>query len=312
MAYSTGNATNYSDLLDALITFATAHGWTLHNDKRGTVGEVTLKGTGLTGTDAIFVGIKRFADAGTDRYGWILQGYTGFTDAGFMSNPGAISNYLPTVPLWNDTIKYWFFVNARRIVMVAKVSTVYVAIYLGYILPYGSPGQWPYPLCIGGSNVTDITGTGVVRYSDTGGFMGVPFIPLGTTTQSPLVIRTADGTWQRLPLLVQTIPPVGISSPASIFTARGVWPYIEKFVESGSPRGWSQLRPNQAGDYPLLPLRLMRGDTPDALGIFDGVRFVPGYGLSAEDTVTQSTDTWIVFQDTYKTALDSFFAVLEA
>lgn len=313
MAFTSGTATNFSTLLDALVTFATANGWTLHNDQRGTTGEVTLKGTGLAGTDAIYVGIKKFTDAGNDIYGWLLQGYTAFTNAGFLNNPGAIAGAIPCLPLWNDSIDYWFFVNARRMIVVAKVSTVYLSAYLGYMLPYASPGQYAYPLVIGGSNVSNGAGTTMPRYSDTTATrMGAPFIPVGDTSNCALCVRTADGTWQRLPNALTSIIPPG-QTATFLNTARGVHPYCEKFAEQTTTvYGWAQVRPNQAGDYPMQPLRICRGDTPDLLGIFDGVRFVPGYGLSAQDTITEGGNTWLVFQDTFKTSLDSFFAVLEA
>jgi hypothetical protein len=309
MAYQTGTATTYSTLLDTLITFATANGWVLSRDDRGTTGEVILKGTGLAGTDAIYVGVRRYANVPGDAYGWVLQGFTALTGAAWMVQPGAITGRLPCLPLWNDTIKYWMMVNARRIILVAQVSNIYVAMYLGYILPYSSPGQWPYPLVIGGSNITDDS-YNVPRYSDNGGNMTVPFIPAGDDNASPLVVRLADGTWRRLWNHIGSITPPGAVG-SSLYTTHGVWPYSESTFGSNN-NGITFLRPNMAGDYSLLPLRLARTETPDLLGIFDGVRHVPGYNSSSEDTVTEGTDTWLVVQNVFRTGLQSFFAVKEA
>jgi hypothetical protein len=309
MAFDTGTATNYSTLLDALVTFATANGWTIQRDDRGSLGEIILKGSGDGGTDAIYVGIKRYASPGNDTYGWSLQGFTGFTGAAFMLQPGAITGNLPCISLWNDTIKYWFFVNNRRIIVVAQVATIYVAAYLGYILPYGTPGQWPYPLCIGGSNVTDST-YNVPRYSDTSNSMSVCFNPVaGSAGSSPLVIRASSGTWQRLWNASTTILPPG-QSTSLLKVGNGVWPYNERYQSSGV--GWFYVRPNQAGDTPLMPLRLCRPDTPDLLGIFDGVKYVSGYNNGSEDTATEGSDTYIIFQNTFRTTLSDFFAVLQA
>jgi hypothetical protein len=309
MAFQTGTATNYSTLLDALVTFAIANGWTIQRDDRTSLGEIILKGSGSSGTDAIYVGIRRYANPTSDIYGWVLQGFTAFTGATFMNQPGAIPGNVPCVPLWNDTIKYWFFVNSRRIIMVAQVSSVYVAMHLGYILPYGTPGQWPYPLCIGGSNVTDST-YNVPRYSDTSTNMAACFNPVGTSTaNSPLVIRTASGSWQRLWNDDSTIVPPG-QSISTLMTGNGVWPYNERYQTGGF--GWHFLRPSQNGNTPLLPLRLCRPDTPDLLGVFDGVKAVPGAGKSSEDTATEGSDTYIIFQNTFRTTLSDFFAVLQA
>lgn len=314
MAYQISNgttvphATNESTLLDALVTFVTANGWTLERDNRLTLGNVILKGSGTSGTDAIYVGIQRYYSPGNDTFGWYFQGYTAVTGAGFNIEPGAITGRVPCLPLWNDTIRYWFFCNARRIVVVALVGTVYVSAYLGYILPYASPGQWPYPLVIGGSNVTD-NFYNVPRYSDTSANMDSPFTCNGgTDTASQLVVRDASGAWVRLFNRRGGITPPGQTNN-SLWTARGVWPYVERYAGTF---GWWFVRPNMAGDESLLPLRLVRDDTPDMYGIFDGVRFISGVDKASEHTKTENGNTWIAFQNTFRNTLQDFFAVLRA
>jgi hypothetical protein len=322
----TPHATNYSDLLDKLITFLVGTGvWNLHNDQRGTVGEVTLRGEGLAGTENIYVGIKRYIDAINDIHGWHLQGYTGFTNAGFLINPGAITGtYLPVMPLWNSTIPYWFFANARRFIVIAKVDTVYMSMYAGHILPYGSPGHWFYPLLIGGSQIS--TGSGILtmpRYSNTDTEMCSPFMSQSgfvfSTGRSNICIRTADGTWLRLYNTVGSfIAPGGTSPDDNMTTLHGVFPPAQNLGILGSygigtsTAGYKQCRPNQAGAYPLVPLRLLAKDAPDALGIYDGVCYVPGYGVTSEDVVDDGVDEYIVFHDVFRTNLGSYFAVKKA
>jgi hypothetical protein len=53
--------------------------------------------------------------------------------------------------LWDASIPYWFVVNGRRVVVVAKLNTQYEIAYLGFVDPYFTPDQWPYPLAIGGA-----------------------------------------------------------------------------------------------------------------------------------------------------------------
>lgn len=322
----TPHATNYSDLLDKLITFLVGTGdWNLHNDQRGTVGEVTLRGEGLTGTENIYVGIKRYIDAINDIHGWLLQGYTGFTNAGFHTNPGAIASgsSIPALPLWNSTIPYWFFANARRFIVVAKVDNVYVSMYAGHILPYGSPGHWFYPLLIGGSNISNSTFSTHPRYSDTAFSMCSPFLSnsiLGFSTgSSNICIRLADGTWLRLYNNIGNFLAPGGTSPTDNMQAlHGVYPpVVGRGVLGGwggntSTNGFKQCRPNQAGDYPLVPLRLLNGNTPDALGIYDGISYIPGFGVTSQDEVTIGADEYIVFNDIFRTNLDSYFAIKKA
>ncbi len=236
-----------------------------------------------------------------------MQGYSGYTGAGFLNEPGAISGILPSVPLWNDEIPYWLSVNPRRILLVAKISGVYMSMYIGLCLPYGSTGQWQYPLVIGGSNVSGITGLGSVRYSDTSDAMCTCFIPAGGDASSNLVVRDSTGVWIRLFNTHKAIIAPGTST--SHDTAHGVSPYCD--VLAGSV-GWKNVRKNIDDNYPLRTLRLMRGDTPDVLGYLDGVKHIPGHLLSTEDTLTEGSDDYTIFQDTFRTDLYKFFAVKES
>jgi len=298
---ATPHATDYSDLLDILVAFAVGTGdWEITDDELAGNGFIILKGLDYTGDKAIYVGIKKYADVLNDIYGWILQGYTGFTGAGFMLEPGAITGVLPVLPLWNDDIPYWLSVNPRRILLVANVSGVYVAMYLGLMLPYGSTGQWQYPLVIGGSNISNGAGTTVPRYSDNSASMTVPFIPAGGASNSNLLVRSAAGQWVRLFNSTDTVT----INAGSFTTAHGISPYNSTF--------WTQCRANIDGDYPLRALRPMRGNTPDALGILDGAKFVPGHLLSSEDTITEGSDDYTVFQNTFRTSLFNFFAIQES
>jgi hypothetical protein len=298
---SVPHATNYSDLLDKVVAFAVATGsWVVVADNLAGSGYIILKGLDYTGDKAIYVAIKRFANAGTDTYGWMMQGYTGYTGAGFSLEPGAITGQLPAVPLWNDSIPYWLSVNPRRILLIAKVSGVYMGMYLGLMLPYGSTGQWQYPLVIGGTNVTDVGVATVPRYSDTSAAMTVPFIPSGSGTASNLMVRASSGSWLRMPNGTGNVTVNGIT----LTTARGSSPYLSPL--------WAFLRANIDGQYPLRTIRLMRDDTPDALGYLDGVKMTTGHLLSSEDTITDGGDTYSVFQNTFRVDVFSFFAVKES
>ncbi len=306
------HATSHSDLLDKLVTFLTVTNtdWTLQADNRGSTGDVVLKGLGLGGTDDIFVGIKTYTWVAGDIFGWFLQGYTGYTGAGFLNEPGAMGGAVPVLNLWNSTIPYWFFANGRRFIVVAKVNNVYTSMYAGHILPYGSSGQWFYPLAIGGSNISNTAADFLTRYSDTTSSMACPFIPAGNSVASNLVIRAASGVWVRLYNGTATfMPPGGSSGFDQKITGHGVFPYNQ---QQSNYANWFYCRPNQAGNYPLLPLRLCRADTPDLLGIFDGALFTSGFGITSEDIVQYGGSDYLAFQDVFRTTQGSFFAVKKA
>jgi hypothetical protein len=174
-AYTNGTATDYKNLLSLLRTFLTTHtdlvnaspsqAWTEMRWDASDEYELILKGPGLSGGDEIYVGIQTFSNAGQDYYDWVLQGYTGWIDGvGFQSQPGAIPSWEPCMALSDGSLPYWFVADGRRFIVVTRVSSIYQACYLGFLLPYGLPSQLPYPLVVGGS----ITGQNGYRYSVTG------------------------------------------------------------------------------------------------------------------------------------------------
>lgn len=312
MAKTTGTATDYSDFLDKLITFVTAHGWNLAEDSRGlgVAGYVILEGTGIGGTDSILVGIAKNVLSGIDVHGLIFNGYVAYINGdGFLLQPGAATARLPGLPLQDDTIPYWFYCTASEIRIVAKVQTVYMHAYLGYLEINGTPGQYPYPLVIGGCNITD-NFFNLPRFSDTSGQMVACYAGMsGAGVDSTMMIRDPAGVWKRI--LDNAITVLGVGDPTTFtFAYSGMWPFVENLTEFTSGGiGLFNLVKSQNGDYPLLPIRVLRSDTPDIYGIFTNVRALMNMpGLSSEDTITdENADTWIVFQDTFRTNL--FYAL---
>jgi hypothetical protein len=311
------HATDYQDLLDKLVTFATAHGWAIMEDQRATAGlrHIILKGTGLSGTDAIYVGVRKYENVPADIFGWMLNGFTGYVNGlSFYNQPGGLPFdatagwNTPGISLWNSEIPYWFFVTGRRIIMVAKISTVYVALYLGFILPYGTPGQWPYPLCVAGS----MNGNQFVsRFSTTSAFHTVPFIPFApdnTNGRSCLALRLSDGSWRR----------ISFGATNQQYQHNGVWPYSSYFVATDGMNGFYNMRAALDDSYVLHPTLIHMGsNTTEAqvkgiLGEFDGVFHVPGLGNAAEDVITIGADNFRVFQNIFRNDLINYFCVKEA
>lgn len=304
MAYQTGTATNHADLLDKLITFAEAHGWSMVEDARGaSVKTVIISGAGA-GSDEIFVGVRLYANATTDTFGWTLQGFTGYNaGVAWGSQAGALTETtatpLPATPLWNDAITYWFVVSASRIVVVAKVGTSYEMAILGYgLLPYATPGQWRYPLVVGGSAL------GEIRYSDTTAKHTHAVIPYATgQTVGTLRIRDAAGAW-RSPQINTSVAPG--------MTQSGTHPFAEFNVSANN--GWTNLVP--VGDVWTLQAivafeagasgDLYRGD---AFGEFDGCKHVAGLSNAAENTVTIDAGVWLVVKNCFRSSGGDFWAL---
>lgn len=309
MAYQASNgtsiphATSATDLLAKLITYATATvpsgiRWTAVENVAGD--HVILRGPG-GGSDQIFVGILNYSNVVDDRFGWVLQGYTGYNSGvSFHDQPGAIPSLRPMVPLWNSEIPFEFFVSGRRIMCLAQVSSVFIAFYLGWAKIYGSNGQWAYPLCVGGSAIS--TTDTPPRYSTTGADMTHFTIPVNNGNGvSSLRILNSAGVWEA-PMILAT-------SSGTAMQGAGVWPFSCS-VHDTLGGGLNNIKPGLGGKYPLLPM--MIHTTTNIFGEFEGVKQVTGDGNSPGSSVTEGSDVYSVTQNVYRNDRGSFWAALRA
>jgi hypothetical protein len=283
-------------------TFAVCPPWTSLRRTSGV--EMIWQAPGNGGLDEIIVGAKEFHDVGADYYNWRLGGFTAFNSgtpfnqqAGY---PGGASqaNSSPVLTLWNSTIPYWIIANGRRVIIVAKVSTVYVTAYLGFMASYMAPGSFPYPLVVGGNlafSGEPVSSSSSWRWSYTGSEMRnfpIPFAnAMSFNYQSSLVLRLSAGQWRGFDV-------------NSGETARGqVWPYA--YVDQGSTYDW---RPNLDGGYPLLPI-VLTDPTPNIYGELDGVHATTGFSQGSENTITIGGIPYLVVQNVFRNTKADFFAV---
>lgn len=310
MATATGTATDYLDLLDKFNTFVTGLGggaaWTV---LRGTSTEKIWSAPG-GGSDQIIVGVKTFFNAGADYYNWRLGGFLAFDSAlAFENQSGYVGNFLgspqssPVLNLWNSSIPYRFYATGRRAIILAKVSSVYVTAYLGFLSSYVSPGSWPYPLVVGGSmawwNGEPVATSPTWRWSYSGDEMANFPIPTKVATHpwgSSLRLRTPSGIW------------IGIMRDRLPVTANQgkVWPYGDMGVNQ--PLDW---RTNLDGGYCLLPV-VVTDVSPNVYGELDGIFAVTGFGNGAENKVTVSGVDHYVVQNVFRSDQADFFAIKEA
>lgn len=217
MAFTSGVATDYLDLLNRLKQFVTQdmlpanERWSVLHWKPGPPAELVLQGPGLAGTDQINVGIRSVA--GADYGNWELRGYVAWNPAlPFDSQYKQSKAYYAM--LMQSAMPYWIVANGRRIVMVAKTSTYYEMMYLGLFLPYATPAQYPYPLLIAGSYNQS------VRYSETG--YRYSFTKVPSSYSYCMSYYTPAGTWKDY---------------------MAIWPY-----------DIGDMRECPDGSYPLLPV----------------------------------------------------------
>lgn len=297
MATASGTATNYLDLLDKLRLFASTNAtlvglgqeWAVERWTGGN--ELIMRGPGLTGSDEIRVGLRAYFDGTADYFNLEVRGMHGYlAGSAFDAQPGVSrACYLP---LWNSTIPYWFIGNGQRLIVIAKVSTVYEIMYVGKILPYGTPTQYPAPILIAAG-----TGIQATRWSSADDRHSNLTRPRTSSTNlSCGVFNGAGNTWLEYSLEA---------------SARNVYPW---------PYTWSSDVPasdllthfdvNPDGSYTLEPIRLVQEVSGvNLLGELDGVAFVTGQGNASENTITVGADTWLAVQNVFRTTRDAYCAV---
>lgn len=322
-------------------------GWTelLLLEADGTVAnhfgsEVIFKARGNAGTDAIYTGIRAEYDTAAGWYNLFMNGYTGYdpnVDSWF-EQPGALPGYtagsavskpVPMVPCWNTTMPYWFVATGRSFRFGVKVSTSYEGGYLGFILPYATPGQYPYPLAVGGSLVPQDSNRSVAwRYSYVSFRHGVypgpgtnNYPDTDSTKHATLYIRNPDGNWAYVGnrSSYASSDTEGISSPrfssgppfmpTANYGYRTVWPHCA-FGSDQLTAGRRPFRECLGGGYMLLPCIISQlGPTWLVYGELEGTFWISGYQNSPENTTTYNGKDHIILQNAYRNTVHEFWAL---
>ncbi len=271
MAYTSGTAANYKDLLAVLATFAAANGWTILEQSTT---RLYLRGEGSEGLDEIYAGVEAFENTSSGYYNWLLTGSWGYRSGRVLTahpmNGGSRYAYL-----WNAPIPYWMVATPRRIMMVAKISTLYQIVHLGLGDPPATANQYPYPLIIGGCGSVAAQG-----YSITGTENSV-----FCANQGPngLICRPG-GDWDSIgPAACAAMNP-SYENRANIITA-----------------------PN--GDYSLEQIYILDTTRTSIYAAIDGLFRVSGYNNTADNIVTVGSNNYLVFQDVYRTSIGDYFAM---
>lgn len=274
MAYTSGTAANYKDLLAILATFAAANGWTVLDQ---TAERLYLKGEGTAGTDEIYVGIQTYEDAANGRYNWELLGSWAYRagraySAMPRSTAGGVFSYL-----WNQPIPYWLVATPRRIMGFAKIGTTYTCFHLGLIDPPATDAQYPYPLLIGGcgsvktQNYSATTTNGAFWAGSVFSKCGKLFLPAGEVG----TLASSDGG-------------KSLRSVTSLLSKK------------------SSLITSLDSSYLLLPFYVVDYDLPNIYGAIDGLFWVSGYNNTAENIIAVSGKNYMVFPDVYRGGYGDF------
>ena len=323
MAYTTGTAANNYDLLVQLKNWLTGTcGWTLLNftDDAGAATSgpgsvVNLQGPGGGSTQEVFLNIRTVTNTALSCYSWEFNNALSYSSSALFTNQlGTCGSTF--LNLWNSGMTYWFFANNRRVIVVAKTSTVYVSMYAGMFLPWANPSQFAFPLyCAGDWNqitpwTQQISGRrmmcdpaqGYVR-SQLGIWLPLQNENLSSSTNDA-ARQDATGNWAKVwPWSAGGMYYSGISSDT-----RDSWDASGGASSTGG--GLDGLVPTAQGEHFLWPSMIWHGAGPQ-LGVLDGVYCLGGVGLSSEAAVTIGSRNFLVFQNVHRNSGNDFFAVEE-
>lgn len=284
MAYTSGTAANYKDLLAVLATFAAANGWSIMEQSETVL---YLKGSGIAGLDEIYCGVETYEVPTSGIYNWNMYGSIGYRSGRAPSkHPGSSYTYasnLVVACLWNTAIPYWMVANGRRIILVAKVGTTYQTIHLGLLTPPATDAQYPYPLLIGGCRYDNTT-----SYSST--YIGSFWGSYGDDYASGR-IYCPSGVW-------------GILS-ANSSSNNEYCPAVS--VDNVCKSYEGTIITGLDGSYLLEPVYItMLASSKAILGHVEGLFRITGHANTSENIVTVDGVNYLVFQDCSRSGYGDF------
>lgn len=264
------------------------------------VSQYIWEGPGNDGLSAVLVGAHALERADVDYHDVEICAFSGYDAAlPFYQQSGYHGRLW--VPLLNSSIPYWFVADGRRVVVVAKVGTQYESAYLGFLEPYFTPQQTPYPIALGGSlalgDTAPLWNSASLRYSNATdqhrAFTHADKNAWGGPYYTQARARRPDGAW------------VGFyASRSDSFTSPSIdegwlWPLSQ---------GMTNLETCIDGSYALFPV-VLSDVAPNHWGQFSGVAVLTGQGLSAETLVTVGAVDWLAVPNITRTDRNDFFAV---
>lgn len=308
MAVYTGTSTSYKDLLDDVRGHLVTSGWTVDsyvtNVGLTTQDTLYIRGPGSTVTEDVHILIRTNANSTLGIWNWEIRGAIGYDSTlSFINQPGVSPSTFAL--LWENSIPYWLYVSNRRFILVAKVAATYHAIYAGFFAPFATPAAYPYPLYIAADyykqDIYTITDSAYRNFADPG--------------EDAAYVRNPDGTWGTIANHEIFVGDVDrfLSSADGQFR---MWPYTSGagFSSQKSTLNGLEYRSlqNVANSNLVIPLHVFgNAINSGVIGVLEGAYYVPGFGVSPEQTTTIGADTYRIFPNINRTSYNHYFAVRE-
>lgn len=324
MAFTSGTATDYLDLLDELQTFLAAEGWTVHDYVSGSAGKLRVEGPGTGSGRRVFVNIYPNVDAPASIYSWRVRGAINYSSGALEGmNLGEMDRPV-YFNLWNAALNYWFYVTDRRFVVVVQCGTVFMSLHAGFFLPWASPAQYPFPLLIAADNSDPVV------YNLENARRRMFCDPGGTATEPSAWLRHPSGAWiavrnqgpsnaanqgiqqnENTPQMTAMVWPwnVGGGNNSYISTQnyKSFSPPNSATNDGGALAAARQTRQNEYGAM-IAQIYQRRGPM---LGAIEGVFCPFGTQLTSGQTLTQGGRTLRAFQSIHRVTGNNFFAIEE-
>ena len=312
MAWETGTATNYLDLVRRLRDFLTTNSalvalgqnW-IQVSQAGEMGglspsptapsldstnQIMLQGPGLAGDDQVLCSLQFVENAGSAIYNVGIRGQVAYSAGVTAANqPGtSAAKYML---LLNTSMKYWFIANGRCFKVIVQAGGTYEHMYGGFILPEHFPQDWPYPMFAGASSSSSLANTSTDAahhaYFNAYGFNTV-------SANTSAVLCLPDLNWR----------PVNGQGSASWQTQTIQTTWSNYAVAHNMRQSLTGLPVLIQGE--LFTESSIIGDA--YLGRFDGVFYVPAFGRVPEEVVTIDGTDYILFPDVIYTSDGNYAA----
>lgn len=291
MSFQTFNTSSVNALFTQIRTRTEAAGWTTLRDATTDERELILRSPA-----GAHVGLRAETAADGSYKNILIQGYRSFEpDASFHGQFGAIAHngssaLCPAMPLQNLPLTVWLAISDRRLLIVVKISSVYVAAHLGYMLPFASDADYPEPLLIGGS----ITGNAKL-WSGTTDSQNVFLFGRGGVVPGLPRVLLPNGNWQS----------INFSGNASTNLA-AIFPFNGGLEQLGRSFDDSHTM-FQALVVSGLPGAEAQAWEGEWLGYIEGVFGTDSEAVTSESQFTLLDRTFIVFPNVFRNS--SFFTV---
>ena len=163
--------------------------------------EVLLEGPGNAGADQIFIGILEVRDTDIAVFNWQLFGMTGFNTVLALEDQPGFSYLSPNeiasfTPLTDGSIECWLHVSPRALSGVFRIGSTYTSFYQGFLNPFATPVEFPYPLYISGSTSKWNRSFSASGPSQSGLADPGAATETGGNTRGPAGARFFDGQWR--------------------------------------------------------------------------------------------------------------------